>query len=439
MKRTGADRKYLPLEDLRAVAWVKIAAALAIAGCAGPPIALRPTPSLLELPAGAALRGIAGDGACIAIARSTPSQTQVELRRGARADRPDNPQVEWRIDLPGMAGPVALTPDQVIVALSGRDMWAVPPGAPIAMRGEPGAAVAAFHAHTGSPAWRLSFDATEWALISALAVEGPDLVVGGTFSGTLRAQDTVVSSGGNSDGFVAKVSRDGALVWLRRLGGNDIDSVSAVAVRSGRIAIAGTVGGDAELAGTPIRSRGNAGRNGDGFVAILDGAGAPTWSQTFGGRYGDTVAGVAIDSKFRVAVAATIRDTVHAAAREIVTHQPRAGLVLWFSPQGRPGPVALIESSAAVDFRSLIAVGDHVVVGGIFTGTMPIGRPAVTASHVGDVFLASVQSTGEISPPWHISGRDREELVALAPAAGGFLAAVAHGGGASIVGAFPMR
>src|SRR4051794_35083907 len=73
-------------------------------------------------------------------------------------------------------------------------------------RGEPGAAVAALEAATGAQAWKLAVDSTEWAVIAAIAAAGVGVAIGGTFSGTLRIGDRVVSSAGDTDGFAARLT-----------------------------------------------------------------------------------------------------------------------------------------------------------------------------------------------------------------------------------------
>ena len=70
---------------------------------------------------------------------------------------------------------------------------------------------------TGKDRWHLTIDSTEWVLATAMAALGDDVIVGGSFDGTLRIADKVVTSAGGSDGFVARIASDGKLVWLVRL------------------------------------------------------------------------------------------------------------------------------------------------------------------------------------------------------------------------------
>ena len=70
-------------------------------------------------------------------------------------------------------------------------------------------------------------------------MSGDDLIVGGSFAGTLRIGERVIASAGGSDGFVARV-HEGQPVWLVRVGGAGADAVQGVAATKDRVAIAGT-------------------------------------------------------------------------------------------------------------------------------------------------------------------------------------------------------
>ena len=377
--------------------------------------------------AGQTLRGIAGDGAHIFAARSDGTTTELEARRGER---------DWHVTLPGSAGPLATTGAAVVVTLASavatKSAWALPPGAPLAIRGEPGAAIAAVDAKTGASLWRLAFDSTEWVVITSIAADPTGVIVGGTFSGTLRAATTVVSSAGKSDGFIAKLSPTGTLAWLARVGGPGADAVQGVALRADHIAIAGTFTAGAELRGVPLQPFDERSPFGDGFVAELDTTGARLWSQSFGGKRDDTVAGVAIDTKGRVAVAATIRDTVRVGTTDFAANGPSDGLIFWLSPTGEVGATTLVGGTDFDGLRAITAVDDRVIIGGFFAGTLPLAKHAITALGGDDAFLATINSTGDIEATWQVGGPGREEITALATVPGGFLAAITHSAAATI-------
>lgn len=281
---------------------------------------------------------------------------------------------------------------------------------------------------TGAPTWQMTFDATQWALITSLAVDGSEITVGGIFSGTLRVGNAVVTSGGLSDGFVASLDAKAALKWLRRIGGPGADTIAAVAARPGMIAIAGTVAPGAEFGGHPLEPRATRALAGDGFVAAVGPTGNYMWAQTFGGPDDDIVAGVAIDARHRIAVATTIRDTVRIGPRDVSPRGASAGLVVFASATGQLGPIALIEATGGVRLQSIAAVDDRVVVSGLFAGALTGGISPMTAVGDDDAFVASVTASGRRDATWHLAGNDRQDVVSLVGFSRGFLAAIAYSG-----------
>jgi outer membrane protein assembly factor BamB len=333
----------------------------------------------------------------------------------------------WQTALPGTLGPLAAGGGLVGAVLALTGSAAIPPGAVIELRGEPGAAVVALDAVTGAPKWRVTFDASEFAVISAIApATAGGFVVGGSFSGTLRAGDAVVSSAGKSDGFVALVGPTGAVAWLVRLGGPGADAVQGVAMRADRVAIAGTFAAGAELGGVALPPFEDRSPLADAFVAELDAAGARRWAITFGGKADDSVAGVAIDTSGRVAVAANARGTMHVGSTEVHAHGAADGLVVWVSPGGELGVTTLLGGPDFDGLRAIAAVDDRVVVGGFFSGTATLGATTLAAGGGDDAFLATIDATGAVGHAWQVGGAGREEIIGISAIPGGFVAAVGH-------------
>lgn len=280
-------------------------------------------------------------------------------------------------------------------------------GASAKLRGDPGALVVGLDAASGAERWRLPIDATGWSLVTSVAPIAGGVVVGGSFQGTLRAANTVVESAGQTDGFVARIGKDGSLVWLERLGGPGADSVQGVAVRGDRIAIAGTFSPAADILGEPLASIDEELPFSDAFAATLDGNGKRTWSATWGGKLDDAVAGVAIDDRDRVVVAGTARDVVHVDAQEL-TAKGTDAIVVWFA---KSGAAARLIGGADLDGASaIVAAGDHVLVAG-YSGSA--------------AFIAEVAADEQITE-WQATGAGREEVPALTRVPGGFAAAIAH-------------
>src|SRR5690606_16906889 len=147
-----------------------------------------------------------------------------------------------------------------------------------------------------------------------------------------------------------------------RVGGAGADGVQGVAARDGsdeRVAIAGTFTAGAELAGVELPAYNEESPYGDAFVAELDGHGARRWAQAFGGRADDAVAGVTIDPRGNVIVAASVHDVVHVGSAQLVTQGKGDGIVVWYDEGGGHGPAVLVGGLDFDGLRAIAAVGDR--------------------------------------------------------------------------------
>ena len=398
---------------------------LLLAGCPAPhgPSAPSLAAQTIELGRpGVTLSGVAGDGAMVfaALTAQAPA-TRTTIEAIPSATRAGAPVPAWQAELDGAGGPLVLAGRTVVAALGSTGTVAG-----VVVRGEPGAAVVALDAATGAIGWKLAVDATEWSVIAGLAATADGVIVGGSFAGTLRIGARVVSSAGKADGFVARLTATGDVAWLVRVGGPGADAVQGVAAAADRIAIAGTFAAGADLLGQPLPAFDDRSPFADGFVAELDAGGARRWAQAFGGKADDAVAGVAIDARGRIAVAATARDTVHVGGVDLVASGLADGLVAWWTPGGAPGPAILVGGTDFDGLRAIAATGDHVLVAGFYSGALRLGDRTLTAGGGDDAFLAELDPDGGVVQAWPISGEGREELTALAAIPGGFVAGLAH-------------
>ncbi len=384
-------------------------------GCPGSKTPVPPVGSLtLEIGRdGHGLRGVAGDpsGTYSALTSFADGQTVIEARRDGKT--------AWTVPIAGTAGPLARAGALLGVALGGTGKIAA-----LELRGSPGGVVVALDATAGAIAWKLAIDASEWSVITALAPIGDGFLVGGSFSGTLRAADKVVSSAGKLDGFVARLTATGAVDWLIRIGGANADAVTGVAGRGDRIAITGTFATGAELQGEPLVATDDKSPSTDVFVAELDGKGRRRWSASFGGKQDDSSAGVAIDDRGRLAVAATVRDRLKVDVADLTVRGPSDGLVVYYGKDGSPGPVIVLGGEALDGLQAITAAGDRIVVGGFYAGSLQIGKQTITASG-DDAFLVAFDGVA-VTHVWPVAGEGREEIAALSSVAGGFVAGIAH-------------
>jgi len=388
-----------------------------LTGCPSPRSPVPPVGSVtLEIGRdGYGLRGVAGDsrGVYSALTSFTDHpQSVIECRRDQRT--------VWTVPIDGTAGPLARAGGLLAVALGGSK------AAGLELRGAPGAVVMALDATSGTPAWKLAIDSSEWSVITSLAPVGDGLLVGGSFAGTLRATDQIVTSAGRLDGFVARVSAKGTVDWLIRVGGANADAITGVTATAdgGRIAITGSFATGAELQGEPLVATDDKSPTSDVFVAELDGAGKRKWSASFGGKLDDLSVGVAIDGRGRLAVAATVRDHLKIDVFDLTVSGPTDGLIVYFDKAGSPGPAIPLGGEALDGLQAITAAGDRIVIGGFYAGTLKIGNQTITASG-DDAFLAAFDGA-QVTGVWPVAGDGREEIAALSRVPNGFVAGIGH-------------
>jgi hypothetical protein len=156
-----------------------------------------------------------------------------------------------------------------------------------------------------APAWQSAMmvgGSNSNLLIKATATSASgDLFVAGSFSNFVTIGTTQLLSTGATDGFVAKwspVTND--FVWAYRLGGSDIDQVTAVVLNGNQVYIAGTFfSPTASFGAVNLSNAGGFNTVGtDAFVAKLTDAGPSAsfnWAQQLGGTGQDAATALVVN------------------------------------------------------------------------------------------------------------------------------------------------
>ena len=91
--------------------------------------------------------------------------------------------------------------------------------------------------------WAQRVISTSPEQISRLAVRGADVFIAGDFSGVVSLGTTTLTTAGGPDVFVAKLADSGnssTFTWAQRMGGADVDEVTALAVQGTSLYLTGT-------------------------------------------------------------------------------------------------------------------------------------------------------------------------------------------------------
>jgi hypothetical protein len=333
-----------------------------------------------------------------------------------------------------------------------------------------------------APAWAARFGDVGSEELGGIAAADDGVVVTGSFDGTIDFGDGPLTAlDGNDDIFVAKLDASGAALWSKRFGGTSSDRSLAVTVApDGRIAVGGSFSGTVDFGAGPVMSN----FIDDAFVLVLDAAGEPLWSVTFGGTSFDETTALAFDASGVLTAAGQFRDTVtlptgtltgagdddifliHLQNGVILDAQayggtahdvpfslsaaPGGGVTMtgWIdgapidlgggalTPQGTDGFLARYDADgahvssflfgdAATDRGASVrhAPSGELVLAGLFMGTLDVGTGSMVAGASLQGFVAGYSATG--APIWstHPDGAYSGGFVAATPAGDGWAAA----------------
>jgi len=145
---------------------------------------------------------------------------------------------------------------------------------------------------------------------------GGNMLVCGSFDGaTLVLGSHTLHNAGQDDGFVAIADETGQYTWAERFGGSGRDFVvdAAAAPNSGFVTIGNFNSISMSIGGTNLFNSGET----DAFVAKYNPNGTLAWAKKIGGQQVDEVSQVAVDDNGNIYVAGQVRDkftntTLHA-------------------------------------------------------------------------------------------------------------------------------
>jgi|GEM_PF-4620650 len=162
--------------------------------------------------------------------------------------------------------------------------------------GQSDAFVLNFRKDSGELIWAKSFGGLEFDGGRTIASNSTGIYVGGNFAGevTIPGLGSSLSSKGQSDGFITKLSPAGDWIWAKQMGSSSSSLVASVVIDSNGDCIAGGAFTNDVNPGTPSNSKGHE----DIFLTKLQGStGDMIWAKTAGGINYDMLTSLALDDQ----------------------------------------------------------------------------------------------------------------------------------------------
>ena len=274
---------------------------------------------------------------------------------------------------------------------------------------------------SGAVLWRKSFQGSIDA--PAIAVDAQsNVILTGSFMGTLSVGGPSLVSVGR-DIFVARLAPDGSHLWSKGFGSSSPTQqtfAGGVAVdATGDIVVAGTFDGSIDFGGGRIY--GNGGR--EIFLAKLSSSGGHHWSKGLSSIVTGHVAALAVDGTGNLAVTGIFTSrldlggglllgNVYSGNTFVVMYDP-SGAHLW-SASGASSSSGVYPSDIAFD------TSGHLILTGLHYGDVHFGDLVLPGGNRNNAFLVRYTPWGE--PLWGKSFGSRSRGVSLAAGPAGVMA-----------------
>lgn len=253
-------------------------------------------------------------------------------------------------------------------------------------------------APSGQLLWAKSFGDGNVQTAAGIGVDANgNVYVTGNFKGGINFGGGTLSATGTLfiDVFLAKLSTDGSHVWSKSFGDENVQNVRGLSVdTAGNVVIAGFFQNDINFGGSLLTSAGLY----DMFVAKFNATGMHQWSRRFGDAAGDQNArAVAIDGTGNVYLAGDAASSIDVGGGAMSAAGKPSAFVAKLDPMGNAMWAKLSAGDAmSKGVANAISVGSNgdVAIGGSFRGAFDFGGTPVTNPGVDDAFVTVFTGAG---------------------------------------------
>jgi hypothetical protein len=251
----------------------------------------------------------------------------------------------------------------------------------------------------GGCLWAKQFgDAARQAATHVATDRLGNIIVAGSFEGTVDFGGGELSSSGGFNMVLAKLDAQGNHVWSRRFGDADqltLGEIKGIAVGdSSDIVITGAFAGTLDFGGAVLTSAGGL----DMFLAKLDGDGNHQWSQSYGAAAQQYPRGVAIDGQGNVVATGDFNGQVDFGGGTLVNTSASDVFVAKFDSSGNHLWSSRYGNANAGDYHRAQGVAvdgaGNIVITGDYEGDIDFGGGVLAGAGEYDVFVAKLAPSG---------------------------------------------
>lgn len=253
-------------------------------------------------------------------------------------------------------------------------------------------------AATGNVIWAKQFGGSLDDVPLDVTVDSANNVyVAGRFRGPVDFGGGVLSGNSGFNAFALKLGSDGAFGWARKISGASGSVANGIAIRGANLVVVGTYSGSMTIDATPLTAVGSV----DIFAMSMAAAtGATNWIKSFGGSLSDVATDVAIDSADNVVITGFYQGTVNFGGGAMSTPGDFNDVLL-LKLAGATGTHLLSQhyGGSTHDYGYAVAVdaSNNIFLAGDFGNTADFTcGTALTASqaNVSDAFLVKYTAAG---------------------------------------------
>lgn len=241
---------------------------------------------------------------------------------------------------------------------------------------------------TGQHVWSRRYGTATAQTANDLAVDvSGNIILAGTFAGSVDLGGGTLTSAGGSDFYLAKFDPQGSHLWSARFGGSQNEQTIAISVDSqGSIIVAATISGSVDFGGGPLSSAGAE----DIAIAKLDSAGVHQWSRRYGDALGQLAVDVAVDGSSNIIITGQVTGSIDFGGGSLIGAGVDVGLAKLDPGGGHLWSKRLGDSSGSHSPLALaVDQGANVLLTGAFTQSFNLTAETVLTSAGGfDVFVA---------------------------------------------------